>query len=145
MARSSLDYIDNTNVIIGALLRSTPRASAKAAELLADRAGLFSAVDTTSARHSWYAVGAGVDGYANSLAISQAVNRRAQIVQKVDPTNKNEAVVSHSIVHPFFLEFGTVSMRAQPALQPAIESAKEDLVSMMKREIDIELAGVRSR
>lgn len=145
MAGNRLDYFDNTNVVIGALLRSTPRAAAKAAQLLADKAGEFSAVDTSSARNSWYAVGEGVDGYEESLAISKEVNPRAMPVPKVTPPNKKEAITSHSIAHPFFLEFGTTNMAAQPALQPAIEATKDELAETMKREIEIELAGVKSK
>lgn len=111
-------HVDAILARTDALLKGALKASA---EELATQASANAARDTGSMAAGVYAVGPGVDTYAEAAAAAGALNQGAVILPREEPEGALSAVVADAAGHAEYVELGTTRAGAQPFMGPAAE------------------------
>jgi HK97 gp10 family phage protein len=88
---------------------------------------------------------ANIDMSEAQMAVLRAIYEESQILVPVDEGDLKESGkyssegVEYGTDHAVHVEFGTVKMRAQPYLRPAVENQKDELARLSAEQIQQEI------
>lgn len=115
---------------------ATEESPQEAAEFMAEHWRQGVRVDTGSYREGIYVQTHEASGYAAAVARAQAVNPTVQIHAELPPpARKGAAAVGSVAGHDLYNEYGSRTISAKPAFQPAVEATRRQFPEITKRRL----------
>lgn len=115
---------------------ATEESPVEAAEFMAEQWRQGVRVDTASYRDGIYVQTHDASGYGAAVSRAQADNPSVGVRDELPrPARKGAAAVGSVAEHDIYNEYGSSTISAKPALQPAIEATRKQFPEITKRKL----------